>query len=64
MAISSLEQHLIEQKKTGNLTRENITNALQSGEYLYNIRDTSLKRDIYTLLMSDHTDTTTMYYVD
>ena len=51
MVVSSLEQHLAEQQKLGNLTNKTIAAALQearkSEQYLYNIRDTGLKTDIF-----------------
>lgn len=61
MAISSLEQQLAEQKQSGNLTRETIATALQNGQYIYDIRDPLLKREIYSILMAGCADTTTMY---
>ncbi len=65
MAISSLEQKLLEQHNTGNLTGETIAAALQesrkNGEYLSSIRSYDLKREIYSLLMVGCADTTTMW---
>ncbi len=63
--MSSLEQNLTEQHNAGNLTTETIDSALQesrkNGEYLSSIRNYNLKREIYSLLLSECADTTTMW---